>query len=53
MYFTNKKDLERHKINELHYNEKMNLLKSELSLKNAILKYGSIVGLLLILLMII
>jgi len=46
MYFTNKK----HKEKEFHYSKKMEVIKSELSIKEPLLKYGSIIGLLVILL---
>ena len=50
MYFTNKKELAKHKENEFNYSKKMEVIKSELSIKEPILKYGSIIGLLVILL---
>lgn len=49
MYFTNKKELERYKINEINYRERMEVMKKSLTLKQMILKYGSVIGLLLIL----
>lgn len=50
MYFTNKKQLTKHNEKEFNYSKKMEVIKSELSIKEWILKYGRIIGLLVILL---
>ena len=52
MYYTNKKALEKHKVREFNYSNKMQLLEKELNLKQTVLKYGSLTGLLIIFLLI-